>query len=400
MSFKLEDLTQDFFDKVVFLVQYQSSGLGGPGAVIMITEYGEEYMLGMEGSGHSEWELDKFIPLLARGERKDSSDLHTCFRVEEKGWQYLFNHGNVLIRNDYYEKIFEVYKKYEETSEYFSWLESARSILNPGNKIPRNIYEGTEVTWKKEKEKREVAEQRKALERLTEDDVEWKDLYINNQKSKGAWLEGIYLLLFRKNEDGSISGSKWTIEFQREEYKPCCHKANAPIDAFNLYYKSYENMAGMLQYKEPNENGDSCYEYSTLQDGVNSYGKFVRSFKTIEAAKQGALYRNECIGWGNYYKNNLIRINWSNIDKDDVEKDYLKKEIHENKLLLLFAEKYTDIYTALAEHDSPGNAIHDITEKLHITREEVIKMWEFMPTMFCKNKLEEARKVVEKEEEK
>lgn len=44
MSFKLGDLTQDFFDKVVFLVQFHSSGLGGPGAVIIITENDRHYI--------------------------------------------------------------------------------------------------------------------------------------------------------------------------------------------------------------------------------------------------------------------------------------------------------------------------------------------------------------------
>lgn len=402
MSFTLADLNQKLFDRVVFLEQSHSSGLGGPGAVIMITEDGEEYMLGMEGFEYSEWDLDKFIPLLSKGDQKDSIDYHTCFLVEEQGWKYFHNYGNVLIHSNYYERISEAYEKCKEKSDYPSWLDAARRVLNPEDKIPRNVYEGTEAVWKKQAQEREAAEQRQALVRLTEDDLVWKDLYINNQKFNGTWLEGTYLLLFKKNKDSSISGSKWTIEFQREEFKPCSHKANAPIDAYNLYYKSYENMVGMLQYKEPNKDGDSCYEYSNLQDGVNSYGKFVRSYKTLGAAKQGALYRNECAGWGNYNKDNLLRIDWSNIDMADMQKDYrekiLKKETNEKKLQLLFAEKYVDIYTALAEHDGPGNAIQDITEKLHITREEVIKMWEFKPTMFCKSELDKARRMVEKME--
>lgn len=403
MAFKLEDLTQDFFDKVVFLVYDCSSGLGGPGDVTMITENGEEYILGIEGFEHSEWELDKFIPLLAKGEQKDPIDCRPFFLVEEKGWKYVYNFGNVLIHNDYYEKIYEVYEKCKEKSNYASLIDSARRVLNSDNKMPRNVYEGTEAVWKKEAEEKEAAEQRKGLVRLTEDDLDWKDLYINNQKFNGARLEGTYLLLFKKIMDGSISGSKWTIEFQRQECSPCCHKMDAPIETYNLYYKSYENMSGILRYKEPNEQGCSCYEFSTLEDGVNDYGKFVHSYKTLETAKEGALYRNECIGWGNYFKDNLLSIDWRKIDIADVEKEYsekiMKEESDNKKLQILFAEKYQDIYMALAEHDFPGDAIKDITEKLHITREDVIKMWKFTPVMFCKNELDEARRMLEKMDE-
>lgn len=41
---------------------------------------------------------------------------------------------------------------------------------------------------------------------------------------------------------------------------------------------------------------------SIIHDGVHSYGKFVCSYKTLELAKDAALYWNECIGWRNENK--------------------------------------------------------------------------------------------------
>lgn len=49
MTFTLENLTEDFFEKVVFIGQRISSKLGGRGCIIMLTEDGEEYYLGDEG---------------------------------------------------------------------------------------------------------------------------------------------------------------------------------------------------------------------------------------------------------------------------------------------------------------------------------------------------------------
>ena len=140
--------------------------------------------------------------------------------------------------------------------------------------------------------------------RIREEDVEWKELYPNNMLDNG--LSGYYMLLFRKNRDGSISGCKFTIAFQEEEIMPLRIRSGAPIEAYNLFCRRYFDVTGELQYPEPaNElvlmTGDS----KTFEDpnGVNDYGDFVRSYRTLEDAKTGALAR---LGWQGINRDTVI----------------------------------------------------------------------------------------------
>ena len=49
MNFRYEDLNKGLFDKVVAFSYSIGSGLGGPGAIIMLTRDGKEYFIGQEG---------------------------------------------------------------------------------------------------------------------------------------------------------------------------------------------------------------------------------------------------------------------------------------------------------------------------------------------------------------
>ena len=49
MNFRYEHLNKELFDKVVAFSYSIGSGLGGPGAIIMLTRDGKEYFIGQEG---------------------------------------------------------------------------------------------------------------------------------------------------------------------------------------------------------------------------------------------------------------------------------------------------------------------------------------------------------------
>ena len=49
MSFKFEDLNEELFSRVIAFSYSIGSGLGGPGAIIMLTNDGKEYFVGEAG---------------------------------------------------------------------------------------------------------------------------------------------------------------------------------------------------------------------------------------------------------------------------------------------------------------------------------------------------------------
>lgn len=309
MSFCLEDLNEELFDQVVFFEYTRSSGLGGWGCVIMITDAGQEYMIGMEGFEYKEDELDQVFPILAKG-LKMLGRYKYYFGKPVEGWHHVSEEcgTNLMIRDDFYARFMQDYEKLKAEKRFAFGLEAARDILNPGQRLPREIYAKTEEVWRKEEEERQERERYRASVRLVEgEDIEWEKLYINNIKDE-LMFEGYYLLLFKRGDNGSITGSKWSIVFQKEEISPCQIAGLGKIEAYNLFYKSYYDVKGPLHYPEDADGYKEYQDEDTLTDGMNSWGKFVRSYPTLEKAKEGAMYRNECCGWGNYDKTNLIRV--------------------------------------------------------------------------------------------
>ncbi len=189
--------------------------------------------------------------------------------------------------------------------------------------MPRKIYKKTLENWEKEERARKEREYERAKLQLGEEDVEWKPLHVNNILSNS--IEGYYTFLFKKQADGSISGYKWTVVFQPEESGYGWMKNPVTIEAYNLYFKEYRNVAGVLGYREPGYTYEQCYLKSTIHDGVHSYGKFVRSYKTFELAKGAALYWNGTIGWGNVDKNNIIRVSLDEKRIAEMERDFEAK---------------------------------------------------------------------------
>lgn len=136
--------------------------------------------------------------------------------------------------------------------------------------------------------------------RLTKDDLIWKDWLANN--IIGNPKEGIYCLLFSRNDDG-IYCCKWTIEYQHKEKSPMC--VTDEIESYNLFINRYFDVKGPLEYPEPTEGIEYINKDITFPGiGVNDKGDFVRNYKTIEDAIQGALGR---CGWRGLNKETILK---------------------------------------------------------------------------------------------
>ncbi|MCM1039438.1 MAG: hypothetical protein NC434_08945 [Ruminococcus sp.] len=286
----------------------------------MITETGQEYFLGIEG--YDELSPQDTVPLLATYGGWDWEKGRKIYCIENEGWTYVRNFAtDVLIRNDMYEKMNKLYHEKENRKlEYGDCYMLIQRVLGQKSGMDRMVYSKTKEQWDKEELERLKAEEERKRLALAPEEIEWKSLYINNMIQNS--IEGTYGFLFKKEKNGEVSGYKWTIVFQYEEFDHCAQKGDAPIERYNLYFKKYKSVSGVLGYKEPNYTGIQCYGKSTIRDGVHSYGKFVRSYSTLESAKEAALYRNGCIGWGNVDLENIVRVSLDEQSIAEMEKDY------------------------------------------------------------------------------
>lgn len=154
-------------------------------------------------------------------------------------------------------------------------------------------------------------------------------------------------------------------------------------------------MGGILKYPEKGEDKE-IYKYTTLTDGVNSYGKFWRTYFTLEQAKSAALKRNEFIGWGNYYKDNLLRTNWDEMTLDEAKKDYFRAVKREKELQLLFPKICGEVLRIMSKYDRTGDAANEICESLRLSKSDVRFFMGIFShsSMFSKCGLEETEKIL------
>ena len=140
---------------------------------------------------------------------------------------------------------------------------------------------------------------------LTPNDMVWNPLYPNNMPNNG--LAGYYSLLFKKNDDGSVYGCKWTIKFQKEEEKPMWQQTDAKTEMYILFMKRYFNVQGPLYYPKPQNNTTFRFESEETfrNETVNDTGDFVRAYHTLEEAKEGAAAR---CGWQGLNRDTILNI--------------------------------------------------------------------------------------------
>ena len=160
---------------------------------------------------------------------------------------------------------------------------------------------------------------------LKASDLIWKEYYPNNLIGSG--IEGLYSLVFCKNRSGELYCCKWTIEYQPEEIEPMHTRSGARIEAYNLFMERFFEIKGLLHYPKPLEkyseaDEDSGYE-TFAAHGVNDKGEFIRSYRTLEEAKKGAVGR---CGWQGINRDTLIKVEqYGDITAEELEKKLMEQ---------------------------------------------------------------------------
>lgn len=106
-TFKLSDLDQNFCEKVLFIQITHSSGLGGPGAIWIITSEMKLFFIGLSELPYNEWtDLGKLSPLL---EKTSLTDGRAEFKAVSMGYRYS-PLGNVLVKEEYFAKYEKIWR--------------------------------------------------------------------------------------------------------------------------------------------------------------------------------------------------------------------------------------------------------------------------------------------------
>ena len=127
-----------------------------------------------------------------------------------------------------------------------------------------------------------------------------------------------YSFWIRKNDDATFSGYRWIVQEQKEQIKEGCTSENARVECYNLFLQKYEN----INVQKINDFEELYCAYIKN----SKVGRFVRSYKTLEKAKEAVDIRNEWIGWGNVNKKNVYMIDY----------EYLKTKIEADSQICIF----------------------------------------------------------------
>ena len=145
------------------------------------------------------------------------------------------------------------------------------------------------LTQKDVDDRNEAERERK---RLRAEDLNWLPLHPNNMPSNG--ISGLYCLLLKRNSDGGTDAVKWTIEFQKKETEPSVIRSDAETEAYVLFADRFFDVKGRTSYPKPSDAPDLSRkdeEETFGRYGVNSKGDFVRAYRSLGEAKEGALAR-------------------------------------------------------------------------------------------------------------
>lgn len=235
---------------------------------------------------------------------------------------------------------------------------------------------------------------------LKPDAFEWHKLYSNNYIPKDEYIEkyifqGYYLLLFKRINTARIDGVKMTIAFQREQ---CCEGVqtlNAKVEAYNLFYQRIEDVRGPLeipvdQGESPMTELENSFPGKLSCYSVNTRGKFIRSYSSLEEAKRGAMYWLKV--WGGIDSENVIPYGTIRSDAKEVH----KRDVREAELYMTFITRYADVIEAIKKYDYPGNAAGEVAEVLGITHDEVDFIYDmFEPVLFSATRMQTIKKLLE-----
>lgn len=312
-TFDLEDINETLIDEIVFFdISYP--GMGEPGCVIFITKRGDEYIISQQGTDWHMVDIIKFFPNIYEVYRNKENGVKDEYGfIVINNWKIIPAFAGVfLVRMDFFDKFYSKYQAESESEKEFP-CNIARLLFGRGRYVPdeRMVYVKTQECWDKELQE-EIARKRELEKnRLSDTDVPWIKYY-------NTICEGYITFWIRKNNDGTLTGFRWLIQAQKEEYQEGSYKLDSPIECYNLFLQKYENMDAEL--------------FNNLENIYSAYvkcqetGKFVRSYKNLEKAKAAVSIRNEWIGWGNVNKKNVYMIDY----------EYLKKQMEGDSQIFIF----------------------------------------------------------------
>lgn len=384
--FRYEDLNKELFDKVVAFSYSIGSGLGGPGAIIMLTRDGKEYFIGQEGF-EDDW-LHPENTFSFMEEALNSEDSGKWFRISKK-----YVSERIYCRKELQSQINNVIENYCKKKELlYDWESMVWRILGIDD-VEHIIYDETKkIREQCEKERKQSEEHFKSV-LLKPDSFEWHKLYYNNcipkdEDTEKYLLQGYYLLLFKKINTCRIDGSMMTIAFQRKQYSEGVQQMNAKVEAYNLFYQRFEDVRGPLeipvdQGKSPMKELENSFPGKLSCYSVNTRGKFIRSYSSLVEAKKGAMYWLKV--WGGIDSENVIPYGTIRSDAEEIH----KREVREAELYMTFITRYADAIEVIKKYDYPGNAADEVAEVLGINRDEVGFIYDmFDPVLFSASRLQ------------
>lgn len=133
-TFSLEDLDEKFWEKVILIQKRNSSGLGGPGCLWLVTLDKKVFWFGFEGFPYNEHKLEEFSPIFMRKEKIE--DYKHPYAMEGKGWQYIYQ-GQIFIRDDFYDAFIFVYNEEKKGSDFLFIPDVAGKALGVEGELER-----------------------------------------------------------------------------------------------------------------------------------------------------------------------------------------------------------------------------------------------------------------------
>lgn len=395
-TFKLEELDEIFWRKVIFIHIWNSTSMGGPGSLWIVTSDKKLYFIGYQALPCSEFNLGEFTPLLRKKEIVVNG--RRPYIVENEGWHFI-QKENTLVRDDFYDDFMQVYKDKDRRSTLTWRCDHMPAIaglaLGLDGEPERYNEEKTYQLWREYDETLKEFDRKRERVALTTNDFVWKKIYANNNPQNDL-LFGECALLFKDYGEKTV-GYKLTIMYQRKELEPLLlENKDAMIERYNLFEWKYDDIMGPLSHEDSKY--DTVYRQSfdwptnTLHDcEINSPGQFIRSFATVEEAKAYALANRR-----HYVDKDTIIRDLNNEDR--IYRNWLRKY----DALLAFRENYPHIlqivcnYEYKSNYSSGGGEIADaIREKLGIDDVLLGEMWSYIPLELSKGTQEKARAIVQ-----
>lgn len=373
--FKLEELDQEFWNKVVFVEIEPSSGMGGPGCLWLITSDAKSYFIGFDGFPY-EGKLGELHPMLSKASPTSNCD----YELENHGFKR-YERSLVFVKEEYFqrykEEYYNVWHKNIGKIHYIHEPDVMAHVLGV-DELERFNYEVSVQKWREHQDFIEQCDREREKKNLSEKYFKWLPLYINNIPCSSFGEIGWYCLLL-KECDGKIVGHRFTILYQRKELEPLHGYMDAKIEKYILLERKYWDVIGNLRYRTPEEDVDELLEYTFNDNDLNSHGEFIRAFDTMEEAKAYAV----AVANRRSYADTENIITGEALENHRLIKESVLRTNKGIKMLKEFAPKLIEF---ISNYEFPhkgcrggGYYIPDMVEKLGIDKAELVEMLQYIP---------------------